>query len=109
MKILLVYAPAPRVVHEECIEIDAECTVGDALKQSGWLARFPEIQTDQLRISIWGRRIELGTALRAGDRLEVCRPLRVDPKVARRERFAGQGARGAGLFAERRPGSKAGY
>ncbi|MEX1167273.1 MAG: RnfH family protein, partial [Hydrogenophaga sp.] len=48
-------------------------------------------------------------ALREGDRLEICRELRVDPKVARRERFAGQGARGAGLFAQRRPGSKAGY
>nr|MCU0926665.1 RnfH family protein [Hydrogenophaga sp.] len=47
--------------------------------------------------------------LREGDRVEVYRLLRVDPKVARRERFVGQGARRAGLFAQRRPGSKAGY
>jgi putative ubiquitin-RnfH superfamily antitoxin RatB of RatAB toxin-antitoxin module len=47
--------------------------------------------------------------LRDGDRLELLRPLRVDPKVARRERFTGQGARSAGLFAKRRPNSKAGY
>ena len=44
-----------------------------------------------------------------GDRLELLRPLRVDPKVARRERFVGQGARSSGLFAKRRPNSKAGY
>jgi len=33
----------------------------------------------------------------------------VDPKVARRERFARQGAKTAGLFAKRRAGAKAGY
>jgi hypothetical protein len=33
----------------------------------------------------------------------------VDPKVARRERFKKQGARGTGLFAKRRKGGKAGY
>ena len=48
-------------------------------------------------------------ALREGDRIELCRALVVDPKVARRERFAKQGARGTGLFARRRPGAAAGY
>lgn len=43
------------------------------------------------------------------DRVELCRPLTVDPKVARRERFRQQGARGTGLFAKRRKGGKAGY
>ncbi|MCB2018938.1 MAG: RnfH family protein, partial [Hydrogenophaga sp.] len=47
--------------------------------------------------------------LRDGDRLELYRPLRVDPKVARRERFVGQGAKAAGLFSRRRPHSKSGY
>jgi putative ubiquitin-RnfH superfamily antitoxin RatB of RatAB toxin-antitoxin module len=44
-----------------------------------------------------------------GDRLEVYRPLTVDPKVARRQRFVRQGAKTAGLFAKKRPGAKAGY
>ena len=47
--------------------------------------------------------------LHDGDRLELYRPLTVDPKVARRERFARQGARTTGLFARQRPGSKPGY
>jgi putative ubiquitin-RnfH superfamily antitoxin RatB of RatAB toxin-antitoxin module len=47
--------------------------------------------------------------LRDQDRIEVYRPLLVDPKVARRERFVKQGARGAGLFAKKRQGAKAGY
>jgi putative ubiquitin-RnfH superfamily antitoxin RatB of RatAB toxin-antitoxin module len=49
------------------------------------------------------------TVLRDGDRVELCRELRVDPKVARRERFSKQGARRAGLFAKKRPGAAAGY
>jgi sulfur carrier protein len=47
--------------------------------------------------------------LQDGDRLEWLRPLQVDPKVARRERFKRQGAKTAGLFAQRRQGAKAGY
>ena len=58
---------------------------------------------------IWGRRAERSQLLRDGDRVELYRPLLVDPKVARRERFARQGARGTGLFARQRPGGKAGY
>ena len=48
-------------------------------------------------------------ALLDGDRLELLQPLKVDPKVARRERFVRQGAKSAGLFAKTQPGGKAGY
>ena len=51
----------------------------------------------------------LDAAIRHLDRVEVYRPLKVDPKVARRERFARQGARTTGLFARQRPGGKSGY
>ena len=47
--------------------------------------------------------------VRDGDRVEIYRDLKVDPKVARRERFRKQGARATGLFAQRRPGAKPGY
>jgi putative ubiquitin-RnfH superfamily antitoxin RatB of RatAB toxin-antitoxin module len=60
-------------------------------------------------VGVWGRRATPGQLLREGDRVEVCRPLLVDPKVARRERFQRQGARATGLFARRRPGGKQGY
>ncbi|MEO5606317.1 MAG: RnfH family protein, partial [Polaromonas sp.] len=46
--------------------------------------------------------------LQDADRIEIYRELRVDPKVARRERFNQQGAKRAGLFAKS-PGAKAGY
>ena len=58
---------------------------------------------------VWGRVKTLDQQVQAGDRVEIYQPLKVDPKVARRERFAKQGARSAGLFASRRANSKAGY
>ena len=109
MEVVLVYAPAARCCHEEVLRLPDSATARQALAQAGWFDRFPELSGDDLTLSVWGRKVESEHRLRDGDRLEVCRPLRVDPKVARRERFVAQGARGSGLFASRRPGAKAGY
>ncbi|HMO06108.1 MAG TPA: RnfH family protein [Paracoccaceae bacterium] len=109
MKVILVYAPAARCCHEEHVCLPDGLDAGAALQTAGWVERFPELKDGQLSMSVWGRQVDRQHLLRDGDRLEICRPLRVDPKVARRERFVAQGARGSGLFASRRPGSKAGY
>jgi uncharacterized protein len=109
LHITLVYAPAARTVFEATLAVSPGQNLGQALAQAGWLQRFPEIQDADLTFGIWGRKADPHTALRDGDRVEIYRPLRVDPKVARRERFVGQGTRGTGLFNRRRPGSKAGY
>jgi len=37
-------------------------------------------------LAVWGRRATLQQALREGDRIELLRPLQVDPKEARRLR-----------------------
>ena len=58
---------------------------------------------------IWGRKVPWTQAVQAGDRIELYRPLQVDPKVARRQRFKRQGKGRAGLFANRKSGSAAGY
>ena len=107
MRVTLSYAPAPRTVLECVLEVPEGCSAAQALQAAGWGAQHPEIA--ELGLAVWGRRCAADQLLRDGDRLEVLRPLRVDPKVARRERFVGQGARSTGLFAKRRPNSKAGY
>ena len=58
---------------------------------------------------IWGRKVPWSHAVQAGDRVELYRPLKVDPKVARRQRFKRQGKGRTGLFANRKSGSAAGY
>jgi putative ubiquitin-RnfH superfamily antitoxin RatB of RatAB toxin-antitoxin module len=111
MRVTLLYASAPRTVHELELDLPEGTSALDAVRAAGWLERFPETAAlgEALSLAVWSRRCEPDEALRDGDRLELLRALRVDPKVARRERFAGQGARGAGLFSKRRPNSKAGY
>lgn len=111
MRVTLLYASAPRTVHQADVELPDGASARDALRAAGWLVQFPETASlgDGLGLAVWGRRCEPDQALREGDRLELLRALRVDPKVARRERFEGQGARGTGLFSKRRPNSKAGY
>lgn len=105
----VVYAPKARELMEVKLLLQTPCTVLQALQQSGLLRQFPEIDHHHALIGIWGRRIKLDHGLRDLDRVEIYRPLRVDPKVARRERFARQGSRGAGLFVKKRAGAKAGY
>jgi putative ubiquitin-RnfH superfamily antitoxin RatB of RatAB toxin-antitoxin module len=109
MKVHLAFAPAAREVVETTLDVPLGTTLADALASSGWLERFPALTTDDVTSGVWGRRAGPDMVLREGDRVEFYRGLRVDPKVARRERFTGQGARAAGLFAQRRPHSKAGY
>ena len=87
---------------EWTLQLPSGACLQDALRAVG-------LEASACDAGIWGRRAERAQLLRDGDRVELYRPLLVDPKVARRERFARQGARGAGLFSRQRPGGKAGY
>ena len=113
MQITLVYAPEARQMRQWTIDMPSGSTLAQALVQSGAMAELAELAeqlaTGELTAGIWGRAAMPSQVLENGDRVELYRALRVDPKVARRERFKGQGSRGAGLFAKRRAGGKAGY
>lgn len=109
MRVTLVYSPQPRQAEELELNVEEGCTLAQALACSGWLERYPELGGEGLQAGVWGRQAGTDTTLRDKDRVEFYRGLRVDPKVARRERFSKQGARASGLFAKRRPGSKPGY
>ena len=112
LHVTLVYSPAPRQVKQHELRLLKGTTVAQAIEQSGLLSECPEINLRDhtaFGVGIWGRKTTLNHVLRDSDRVEIYRPLLVDPKVARRERFQKQGTRGAGLFAKRRPGAKPGY
>lgn len=107
--VTVAWASAARQVQLARLQLPADATLAQAVQASGLLQGLPENARAALAYGIWGRPCAPGAALQDGDRVEIWRPLRVDPKLARRERFASQGARTAGLFARRRPGGKAGY
>ena len=104
--VTVAYSPTPRQVIEKVLTLPLNCSVQDALD----LANLAEFTADKnYTLGIWGKKTTLRHVLNDLDRLELYRPLKVDPKVARRERFQKQGARTAGLFAKTRTGGKAGY
>jgi hypothetical protein len=109
LHVTVVYSPVARQVAEVNLRMTVPSRVLDALQQSGLLDQFPEIDRCDAVVGVWGQKAKLDDLLRDEDRIEIYRPLRIDPKVARRERFVKQGARGAGLFAKKRQGAKAGY
>jgi putative ubiquitin-RnfH superfamily antitoxin RatB of RatAB toxin-antitoxin module len=79
----VVFSPQPRCVHRVTIVLPAGATVNDALLASGLADPQPQAG---LSVGIWGRRASLGMRLRDHDRVEIYRPLTVDPKEARRVR-----------------------
>ena len=109
VRITLVWSPAPRQWVEKTLELPDGATVASALVVSGWKDRFGLDAMPNVAFGIWNLPAQLQTPLHDLDRVEVYRPLTVDPKVARRQRFNKQGTKAAGLFAKKRAGAKAGY
>jgi putative ubiquitin-RnfH superfamily antitoxin RatB of RatAB toxin-antitoxin module len=92
VRIVVVYCPRPGEVDIRELDVPAPLTVRDALAASGLLEAHPAIDLATQRVGIWGRRCRLDDSVREGDRIEVYRPLRVDPKEARRLRYRAQKA-----------------
>ena len=67
---------------------DAGLTALEAVERSGLLQEFPELVARPLAIGIYGTLCEGTRRLRDGDRVELYRPLRHDPRELRRERAA---------------------
>lgn len=109
IRVTLACSPGPRDVLEKEVEVPAGTTAGQALAASAADLAHGALDLAACGFAVWGKKVGPQHVLAEGDRLEILRPLKVDPKTARRERFSRQGTRGAGLFANRRPGSKQGY
>ena len=57
-----------------------------AIEHSGVLAEFPEIDLGRNRVGIYGKLVALDSPLGEGDRVEILRPLAVEPTAAPRGR-----------------------
>lgn len=108
-EVSVVLSTGPRHIQVVAVDWTEGLTAAQAVRASGLLEPLPQADIAVLALGVWGRKAASSLLLQAGDRVELTRPLKVDPKVARRERFVKQGAKAAGLFAKRRLGAKAGY
>jgi len=88
----LVWSPQAGVVHRLDLQLPVGSTLGQALQAC---AEFQPMQArlSEFKLGIWGRQQPADTVLRERDRIEVYRPLTVDPKEARRQRYKDRGER----------------
>lgn len=83
MRVEVVYARAgePLVV---TVEVEQGTTLRGAIEQSRLLERCPEIDLARCGVGVFGRQRGLDEPVGEGDRVEIYRPLPVDPKERRR-------------------------
>jgi uncharacterized protein len=67
------------------IEVPDEATVREGIERSGILKQFPHIDLDTQKVGIFGKLVKLDAALRAGDRIEIYRPIICDPQTVPRK------------------------
>jgi putative ubiquitin-RnfH superfamily antitoxin RatB of RatAB toxin-antitoxin module len=85
--VAVAYSPAARQVDQVSLTLPEGATVAEALQASGLLGRHPDIDPATAKLGVWGKLRQAEDRLRDGDRVEVYRPLKVDPKEARRQRY----------------------
>ncbi len=68
------------------LEVPNDCTVEDAIKRSGILEAYPQINLDTNKVGIFGKMCKLNGSLRDKDRIEIYRKLIADPKESRRQK-----------------------
>ena len=87
LTVRVAFSPQAGEVDEVLVVLDEGASVADALRMSGLQRRHPQFDLSGLPTGVWGVLCEPTRRLRDNDRVELYRPLTVDPKEARRLRF----------------------
>lgn len=85
LRVEVVFAGVARA-YAKSVDLEHGATVADAIRASRIAEDIGDIGIDYSRVGVFGRVVGPGTPLRDGDRVEIYRPLRIDPKEARRLR-----------------------
>jgi len=83
MNVGVCYAEADRQVWLR-LETPDGSTVEQAIRHSGILQRFPEIDLGSQKVGIYGKLVKLDASVKEGDRIEIYRTIIADPKTVRR-------------------------
>ena len=68
------------------LEVPDSSTVEDAIKLSGLLKLYPEINLDAQKVGIFGKIAALDAPVKEGDRVEIYRQITADPQLVQRRR-----------------------
>lgn len=89
LRVEVVYA-MPDAADVVPVSLNEGATVSDALRESGLIERHPALRDGEARLGIHGEEVPPERRVADGERVEVYRPLAVDPKEARRRRASGK-------------------
>lgn len=95
MKTFLTIEVAYAMPDKQCIltlEVASQTTIEMAIKQSGILTKFPSLHMGTIQVGVFGKRRQLLDVVQDGDRIEIYRPLTIDPKDARRAKAKKRGS-----------------
>lgn len=92
IRIEVVYA-LPEQAYLLPLSVNAGTTIRQAIETSGLLQQCPEIDLERNKVGIFSKLENLDAVLSDGDRIEIYRELRVDPKEARRRRVEKKSAK----------------
>lgn len=70
------------------VNVAAGTTALEAARRSGVAQRFEGLNLEGSRLGIFGKLVAPDQVLQAGDRVEIYRPLKADPKEVRKARAA---------------------
>lgn len=84
IRVEVVYA-TPAQQYCEYVTTPPGSTALEILEKSTVLERFADIDLAASKVGVYSRLINLDTVMEDGDRLEIYRPLRADPKAVRRK------------------------
>jgi putative ubiquitin-RnfH superfamily antitoxin RatB of RatAB toxin-antitoxin module len=84
VKVELIYAPTKGSLIHLHLSLKPGATVADVLQASALLNTNPEIR--ELSLGIFSKPVTLHHLVKSGDRIEIYRPLLLDPKERRRQR-----------------------
>ncbi len=85
IQIEVVYA-TPETQRIFTVSVSSGSTIETAIDRSGVLEVFPEIDLMKQKVGIFSKQKKLSDSVADGDRIEIYRPLLIDPKEARRRR-----------------------
>ncbi len=88
LTVTVVFSPGVNRVDEVVLRLAAGSTVADALRSSGLAERYPGVALGASPCAVWGTLCGRDAMLRDHDRVELYRPLQVDPMQARRKRHS---------------------
>lgn len=86
IEVSVVYARSEAEIKVVSLELPSGSTVEQAIDRSGVLVSFPDINLAVNKVGIFSKLVSLDKVLNQNDRVEIYRPLKIDPKAARRDR-----------------------